>query len=250
MRIDSVEVKVNLVGDQVDAALSELGLAGGGGKDRSIYFCEDVTSQTSPETPLLAAKIIIRARTWSNDKGDTTVKFRPARQSQLAARWASVGITDDKDLKVEADWAGNSRVLAISYSDDRAATIIDAVHRRQRPVADLLTGDQRDFLRDCSDSRVNLDGLTLLGPVRAVRWTSVPAEGAQVGLDIKAERWTLGDLDFLELSVDAAPEEAAVRQGRLTTFVQSHGFAVAPEQQPKTTLVLGALVAQRLAPVG
>jgi hypothetical protein len=246
MRLDSVEGKLTLSGDRVEAAVSALGLSAGG-QDRKIYFCEDVTRQTSPDTPLLAARIILRARTWSDDKGDTTIKFRPGRQSQLTARWAKVGAADDKELKVEADWAGTSRVLAVSYSADRAAAIVEAVHHGDRPISDLLGNKQREFLDDCADTHVNLDGLTLLGPVRAVRWTSVPAERPGVGLNIRAERWTLSDLDFLELSIVSSPDEAGTRQHRLTAFIQSQGFPVEPEQRPKTTLVLRQLVEEHLA---
>jgi hypothetical protein len=86
-RLDSVEVKVTLGKEHVPAALSAFGLTAAEGQERLIYFCEDLTPQTSAGTPLLDAHVILRARTWSGDEGDTTVTLRPARQTQLSARW-------------------------------------------------------------------------------------------------------------------------------------------------------------------
>ena len=57
-----------------------------------------------------------------------------------------------------------------------------------------------------------------------------------------AERWTVGDLDFLELSVVADPGDALRTQQALTAFVGDQGFAVEPEQQTKTRQVLEHLV--------
>jgi hypothetical protein len=246
MRLDSVEGKVTLGGEQVEVAVRAFGLTAEG-QDRKIYFCEDLTPHTMPCTPLLNEKIIVRARTWSGNKADTTIKFRPGRQSQLTGRWEAASADDDTELKVEADWSGTNRVLAVSYSADRAAAIVDGVRRGDRPTADLLSNKQREFLDDCADIRVNVDTLTLLGPVHALRWKSVPAERPSVGLDIRAERWTVGDLDFIEFSIVSKPNEAARRQDRLTAFIHSYGFNVSAEQQPKTALVLRQLVEKYVA---
>jgi hypothetical protein len=80
-RLDSVEVKVTLGKEHVRAALSAFGLTAEEGQERLIYFREDVTPH-SAGTPLLDAHVILRARTWSGDEGDTTVKLRrPGRRS-------------------------------------------------------------------------------------------------------------------------------------------------------------------------
>jgi hypothetical protein len=84
----------------------------------------------------------------------------------------------------------------------------------------------------------------MLGPVRAVRWKSVPTEPAGADLSVRAERWTLDDLDFLELSIESKPADARARQDQLTAFARSMGFEPGPNQQPKTSLVLQKLVEQ------
>ena len=250
-RLDSVEVKVTLGEEHVAAALKAFGLTAAKGQERLIYFCEDVTPQTSAGTPLLDAHVILRARTWSGDKGDTTVKLRPARQTQLSARWVPVQEVEygdvKEELKVQADWSGDSRVLAMSYSVDERAASIEAVRAGERPVGDLFTATQREFLADCAGTSIQLDALSVLGPVRAVRWSSVPTEPAGADLSLRAERWTLDGLDFLELSVETKPVDARAGQRKLTDFVSGMGFTPESKQQPKTTLVLNELVEQFLA---
>ena len=98
-RLDSIEVTVTLGKEHVRAALSAFGLTAEEGQERLIYFCADVTPQTSAGTPLLDAHVILRARTWSGDEGDTTVKLRLARQTQLSTRWVPVQEVEDGDVK-------------------------------------------------------------------------------------------------------------------------------------------------------
>ncbi len=122
---------------------------------------------------------------------------------------------------------------------DRPGDVIAAV-ADGAPVRSLFVDDQRDFLRDCCDARVDLDALTLLPPVTARRWKRVAAAPAE--LEVRAERWTVDDLDFLEFSVVAAPGEALRRQQALTGFVGDLGLAVEPMQTTKTRRVLEHLI--------
>ena len=84
----------------------------------------------------------------------------------------------------------------------------------------------------------------MLPPVTATRWGSV--EGTPPGLDLRPERWVVGDLDFLELSAVAGLGEATATQERLGVFVRSLGIAAPQEQETKTRQVLQRLVEQAL----
>jgi hypothetical protein len=244
MRLDDVEIKVTVAGQGVPAAIQALGLPAGR-PPWHIYFCEDVTVGLSAGTPLLDSGVILRARDKPGGKDDTTVKLRPCRRSQLSDRWLAAEKGDDWDLKVEADWSGEHRALAASLTADRHEGVVAAVGRGDREVADLFVDDQLGFLRDCAPVRVNLATLTVLPPVTATRWGSV--DSAPGGLDVRAERWTVGDLDFLELSTVAEVGEAAATQDLLHGFVRSVGISVAAEQEPKTSQVLRHLVQRALA---
>lgn len=247
MRFDGVEVKVTLAGDQTDRAVQRLGLPPDRPRWR-IYFCEDVTEGGSAVPPLLTAGVVLRARDKADDKDDVTVKFRPCRRSQLTDRWLAVeeGETEDGDeweVKVEADWSGDHRVLAASHTTERPEGTVSG---EWRSAADLLVPEQRAFLRDCAPIAINLETITLLPPVTAIRWRSVDA--APAGLDPRAERWTIGDLDFLELSVACDLDEARSKQDALTGLLHSLGLPVDLDQPSKTRQVVQHLVARAVDP--
>lgn len=235
MRLDGVEIKVSFGREQTELAMQALKLPAGRPRWQ-IFFCEDVNPGVSPGTPLLDRGVVLRARIRSDGDDDATIKLRPCRGSQLTDRWLS----ETENLKVEADWAGERKVLAASHTDDRPKQVIPDVERGQRPVTDLFTTQQLEFLRDCADITVNLDTLTVLPQVTAVRWKAI--ETAPPDLSLRAERWTVGDLDFLELSIAVQITQAPAMQAALTDFVGSLGFAVDPDQETKTRQVLEHLV--------
>jgi hypothetical protein len=249
MRFDGVEIKVTLGRDVTGQAVQELELPT---EDPwRIWFWEDVTRGDGRGTPLLDNGVILRARDKARGDDDATVKLRPCRRSQLTDRWlaATKGRTEDGDtweVKLEADWSGDRRVLAASHSCERPGGVVREAGSGDRPLPDLFTPDQITFLQDCSGTAINLSTLTALPPVTAMRWKKVPA--APPGLDVRAERWTVGDLDFLELSVVADLADAYRRQTDLTAFVWSRRLAIDSQEQSKTRQVLEHLVARAVEP--
>ncbi|MGK5110695.1 MULTISPECIES: hypothetical protein [unclassified Geodermatophilus] len=246
MRFDGVEIKVTLGGKQTGPAVQALDLPSV--DPWQIWFWEDVTPGSGPGTPLLDLGVILRARDRDGDD-DATIKLRPCRRSQLTDHWlaAKKGETDDGDkweLKVEADWSGDRRLLAASHTYERPGALIREAGGGDRPVAELFTREQLDFLRDCAGTAVNLATLTALPPVTATRWKKVAEAPAELGL--RAERWTVGDLDFLEFSVVADLAEARRTQAALTDFVRSLPLPADPGAKPesKTRQVLEHLVAR------
>ncbi|MBB3084075.1 hypothetical protein [Geodermatophilus sabuli] len=245
MRFDGVEIKVTLGREQTGPAVQELGLPPQ--QPWQIWFWEDVTPGSGLGTPLLDLGVILRARDKAGDD-DATIKLRPCRRSQLTDHWlaAEKGKTDDGDewtLEVEADWSGDRRLLAVSHTCERPGDLVREAGSGDRPVEDLFAREQLDFLRDCEGTAINFATLTALSPVTATRWKSVAAAPAHLG--VRAERWTVGDLDFLELSVVADLAEAREKQAALTGFVRSLSLPDQPAAQPesKTRQVLEHLVA-------
>jgi hypothetical protein len=158
-RLDGVEVKLTLAGDQAGQAVQTLELP-----DQPawrIHFCEDVTEAVRASPPLLDLGVVLRARRRPGEPDDTTIKLRPCRRSQLTGPWPTATKGTGWKLEVEADWAGDQRVLAVSMTADRPGHVIAAA-ADGAPVRSLFVDDQLDFLRDCCDARVDLDALTLL----------------------------------------------------------------------------------------
>jgi hypothetical protein len=234
MRLDDVEIKISFTREQTPRAVQELALPARP-DSWQIHFCEDVTP-TVPSTPLLDLGVILRARIRPDDDDDFTVKLRPCRGSQLTDHW----VKETDKLKVEADWAGDRHVLAASHTDKRPQALIPTVVAKQLPFKDLFTEQQLAFLVDCASVTINLDALTVLPPVTAVRWKNIAAAPQELGL--RAERWTVADLDFLELSAVAPVEEAASKQDAIHHFLSSLGLEIPDEREPKTRQVMEHLV--------
>lgn len=247
MRLDDVEIKVGLRGDETAAAVQALGL--GHVDPWQIYFVEDVTPGLRSSTPLLDRHLIIRAREKPGDPDDVTVKLRPGRRSQLSNRWLRFTETSDggldTELKIEADWAGPRRTLAISLTEDRPPGAVGAASSGGAWSA-LLTDRQRRFISQCAGIRLNLEMLRLLPAISANRWPTFRVQ-RPTGPDLKvrAERWTIGPLDFLELSIVSKVEEAESAQQSLEDFVTGLGFH--PTGESKTGQVIQTLVARAAA---
>ena len=245
MRFDGVEIKVTLAGAQTRAAVEALHLPVR--PDWRIYFCEDVTPGTSSATPLLDLGVVLRAREKGDGRDDTTVKLRPCRRSQLTDAWLATEQGkaqngDDWEIKVEADWSAERRVLAASCSVERGRSVVHDGGGDVRSAEVLFSPVQVAFLRDCAGGHVTLGVLSVLPPVRATRWKEVAA--APHALEVRAERWTVDHLDFLELSVVSDLDDAAAKQTALVGFVESLDLTVDEQSTSKTEQVLGHLVAQ------
>jgi hypothetical protein len=242
MKPESVEVKVTIA-SQVDDAVSALQL--GSGTRWNVLFCEDVTAGVTPSTPLLDLGVILRARRKSAAKGDSTVKLRPCRWSQLDPDFAENAETDDGDLKIEADWAGPRRGLAASLTVDWDDDRLDRVRDGDLPAAALFSKRQERFLDRCAPGRVNLAAVTALRAFEAIRWDAFTVHVGPVHLEIRAERWTLSpDRDFLELSIAGDVDWAAEAQAALETFVTGRSLAIDQSSENKTQRVLDFLVAE------
>ena len=246
MRLDGAEVKVSLDSDQTAKAVRALDLADV--TPWKIFFVEDITAGLCSATPLLDQHLIVRARQKTKGKDDVTVKFRPARRSQLTDSWLATTKTADGDLdselKVEEDWAGERRVLSISLTAERPEGLVAAAAAGERGVRALLTHDQRRLIDECAGTFVNLAALTMLPAVSAMRWPTFPAPVPDgPALDVRAERWTVHDLDFLELSIAVEVEAARAAQATLIAFVKRKGLQPSAGEA-KTTQVMRRLVAE------
>jgi hypothetical protein len=241
MRLDGVEVKVSLDGTQTATAVRALDLADA--PAWKIFFVEDVTTGLCSLTPLLDRQLILRARQKTKGKDDVTVKFRPGRRSQLSDSWLATTKTAEGELKVEQDWAGERRSLAISLTAERPKDLVAAVAAGDRGVDALLSEDQERLVDECAGSIVNLAALTMLPPVSALRWpTFAVSQPGHPALDVRAERWTFDDLDFLELSISVDVAGAQAAQAALDAFVEHQGLR-SSTGEAKTTQVMRRLVA-------
>jgi hypothetical protein len=241
-RLDAVEIKVTVAAAMADRARREFGLADTRGRHRRIYFCEDVCGDAGRRgLPLLDGGIVLRLRANDGERDDSTVKLRPARRSGIGADWLRLRKDGDEEFRMEADWAGERKVLAASLTAEHGERTVADLMAGRRSLRRLFSDRQERYLRDCGDLVVDLDRLSVLGPVRATRWT-LPAGGFAV----TAERWQLpaggpDGLDLLELSIRVEPAGAEIAQVSFEAMLRRHGVEPDVAQETKTRRVLELL---------
>ena len=236
MPLNGVEIKVSLGNRQVAKAVKALKLDGNPPPPRAVGFIEDTT--VGVELPLFRQGVVLRVREVGDGDDDATVKLRPCRRSQLAESWLGAEKGDGWKFRVEQDWAGSRQTLAASCVADLPSGRIAAVRKEEEPVGRLFNTAQLRFLSDCAGMPINLDALTLLRPVAATRWERVRVEDVN---DVVVERWTVGKLDFLELSIKQdTVEEALKAQAALEKAIEELGLK-RDDQESKTKRVLAYL---------
>lgn len=238
MKLDGVEIKVTVAGGQVPEAVERLDL--GDASRLTIWFYDRTTPRR--RLSLFAAGVVIRVRSDDDGRdGDSTVKLRPCPPGRLTGRWL-VGFEEDGlKYRLEEDWAGDRHVLAASLQADLTRQQLAQVTDRTTLPADLLTGAHGELLADCGpDVPVTPSELTRLGPIDATRWKKVrePGFGA---LDARAERWVVGGLDFLEVSIKVQEGEAEAAGQQLWDAMAGTRLSLDPSQEAKTSRVLELL---------
>ena len=241
-----VEIKANIDGS-VPLALAALDDPAPDTR-RQIWFVEGRAGLRGGQLPLLSAGVIVRIRS-GGEQDDSTAKLRPVDLTQLTGRWAKPfdDQSDHKSLQyqIEGDWSGERHLLAasavVSHSPGTLAV------RAGFPEA-ALTKQQQKFLDQCATVHVDIADLEPLGPIMSTKWSDVRLSG---GVKVNIERWTVLDLDFLELSIRVKPKpgekqhdfsaRAAEQQSELVAAIETHALRLATNTDNKTQRVLKAL---------
>ena len=238
-----IKIKATIAADEVRAALAAYHLSGSTARSHELYFCEK-PSQLGL-LPLLDGAVILRVRHHTARPGDVTVKLRPCRPGQLSGRWSTFRRSAHHEVRIKGEWAHDRRLIAASLvhkvPGDHLRRVLDS---RPRYPGRLFSARQRWYLAECTTTHVDLDDLHLLGPVTAQQWRLRVSR-----YDITAERWTVlapgnpPGPDFLELSITAEPEDAALIEPAFLASIRLRGVDPYAFQQIKTRHVLQHLAA-------
>ena len=241
-RLDTIKIKVTIAADEVGAALAVLNLTEATARNHEIYFCEQPS--TLGLLPLLDDAVILRIRHHREGPSDVTVKLRPCRPGQLRGQWSAFRHGAHHELRITGDWVPDRHVVTASLVHSVPGDHLRQTLDSRPPALDrLFSTRQRRYLAECTIADPDLDDLCLLGPVEARRWRL-----REPPHDITADRWTVripGDpsgLDFLELSVMAEPNDAALVQPAFLASIRRRGLDPYAFQQTKTRQVLQHLV--------
>jgi hypothetical protein len=221
---DSVELKLSIPQERQRATFEALGLDPLGGQIRLVYFFD------TPDLTLEKAGVVVRARRVAQKGDDSVVKLRPVLPDALPD-----DVRDSEACVVEVDAMPGGYVCSASLKGAPRTPVLDAVSG-DAPLHKLFSKDQRAFYAEHAPEGIDLDDLSLLGPIFVCK-----IKGNPPGLARKmvVELWLYPDgTRILELSTKCAPSEAFQVAAETRAFLTERGIDVGGNQTTKTRKAL------------
>jgi hypothetical protein len=223
---DSVELKLT-VPDQDHRAMGKaLGIDALDSYLRQVFFFD------TPDLALNKAGLVARARRSQGKPDDSVVKLRPVTPEDLPDE-----VRAAKSFGVEVDAMPGGFVCSGSFKGElKKGRVKEAALDGTRPLRDLFTKEQRDFFAAYAPNDIELNDLSVLGPVHVLKLKYSP-EGYEGKL--VAEMWLYPDGSrILELSTKCAPSGAFDHAARTRAYLSERGVDLSGEQQTKTKTAL------------
>ena len=222
---DSVELKLTVPDEDRYSTAASLGVDPLEGRIRQVFFFD------TPDLALDRAGVVVRARRTQGAPDDTVVKLRPVVPAELPR-----GLRDHRDFVVEVDAMPGSYVCSGSFKGETKAGGVKEVAAGRKSVRKLFSKQQRSFYADHAPTGIELDDLSVLGPVNALKLKISP-EG--LGRRLAVELWFYPDgVRILELSTKCAPGDWFEAATESRDFLQGLGVELTGEQSTKTRSAL------------
>jgi hypothetical protein len=173
----------------------------------------------------------VRARRVQGKGDDSVVKIRPVVPAELPENLRSL-----PGMVVEVDAMPGGYVCSATLKRRLGTTDVREVARGQRELRKLFSKKQRGLFGANAPKGLELDGLSLLGPINVLKLKFSPTG---YGRRMVAELWMYPDYTrILELSTKCRPEEAFDVAARARAFLSDRGVDLSGEQQTKTRKAL------------
>jgi hypothetical protein len=223
--VGSVELKLTVPEVQRRSAISALGMDPLDAQIRQILFFD------TPDLRLNAAGVVVRARRIQGRAGDAVVKLRPVVPERL-----DPGLRAAKDFGVEVDAMPGGFVCSGTLKTSADDALVKKVASGQAPVRKLFSKEQRRFYADHAPEGLELDDLTLLGPINVLKLKFSPKG---YGRKLVAELWHYPDGSrILELSTKCEPAETFQVVAETRAFLGTSGIDLGAHQETKTRAAL------------
>jgi hypothetical protein len=223
---DSVELKVTVPDAQRRSTVTALGMDPLDAQIRQVYFFD------TPDLRLYHHGVVVRARRVQGRGDDTVVKLRPIVPDELPPT-----VRKAKTMVVEVDAMPGGYVCSASFKGTLGPG--DAVKRvaaGDRALRKLYSKEQRAFYAAHAPEGLDLDDLTVLGPINVLKLKFSPEGYAR---RLVAELWLYPDGErILELSTKCAPTEGFQVAAETRAFLAGRGLDLYGEQQTKTKTAL------------
>jgi hypothetical protein len=222
---DTVELKLTIPDSDQRSTVQSLKL------DPLDAFVRQVVFFDTPELDLDKAGVVVRARRSQGRDDDSVVKLRPVVPDSLSGE-----VRAKKGFGVEVDAMPGGFVCSCSYKHSLDAGPVWKALHGEVPVSELFSKGQRAFYEEHAPDGIELDDLSLLGPIPVFKLKCSPE-----GYDRKlvTELWLYPDgTRILELSTKCEPGEAFDVAVETRVFLGSRGISDEGEQQTKTRTAL------------
>jgi hypothetical protein len=222
---DSVELKLTVpMEDRARGGVS-LGIDPLEAQMRQVYFFD------TPDLALDRQGLVVRARRIQGKEHDSVVKLRPVVPDELPRE-----LRRSPNFMVEVDALPGGFVCSGSMKRALAGMDVrESVHGK-KPLRKLFSKEQRAVYATNAPDGLELDDLSILGPVFVLKLKFVP-QG--YNRKLVAELWLYPDNSMLlELSTKCAPSEAFQVATEARAFLAGHGIDLGGEQATKTKKAL------------
>jgi hypothetical protein len=222
---DSVELKLTIPELHHRSTVAALGMDPLDAQIRQVFFFD------TPELELDAAGIVVRARRVQGREHDTVVKLRPVVPEELPKK-----MRESPSMVVEVDAMPGGYVCSASLKRRLGKVDAKDAVTGEIPLRKLFSKRQRSFFAEHAPDGLELDRLTVLGPIFVLKLNFVPEDFDQ---KLVAEMWLYPNGSrILELSTKCAPEEMFQVAAESRAFLSSRGVDLSGKQQTKTRTAL------------
>ena len=225
METDVVELKLTLPEGGQQAALEALGMDPLDVGIRQVFFFD------TPELALDRVGVYLRARRIQGKADDAVVKLRPVELSELPEK-----VRDSPDFSTELDAVGDTFKRSASLEREITDDDVREATSGGKPLRKLFTEEQRDLYADHAPDGLELDDLSVLGPVFVLKLKLEPAGYER---ELVGEMWLYpDDSRILELSTRCTKAEAAAVAAETRAFLTGLGIEISAVQETKTRKAL------------
>jgi hypothetical protein len=222
---DSVELKLTVPDEDQRSTVVGLGLDPLDAYLRQVFFFD------TPDLALDRKGVVARARRTQGDPDDSVIKLRPVVPDELPP-----DMRDSKRFVVEVDAMPGGYVCSGSFKGELGTGDVKQAVSGKRPLGELFSNKQRAFFEQYAPDGVELDDLSILGPITVLKLKFSPQ-----GFDRKlaVELWTYPDGSrILELSTRCKPGEAFQVAAEARAFLAERGVNLSGKQETKTRTAL------------
>jgi hypothetical protein len=192
---------------------------------RQVYFFD------TPDLALDQAGVVVRARRSQGKPDDSVIKLRPVAPDDLPA-----DVRASRDFVVEVDALPGGYVCSGSFKGEPGDGRVKEATAGRQSLNKLFSQHQRAFYGDHAPAGIELDDLSILGPIHVLKLKLTP-EGFDRKLAV--ELWMYpDDSRILELSTKCAPNEAFQVAAESRAYLSERGVNLFGEQQTKTRTAL------------